>query len=145
VIRTTYSAERVPVLLAVMAASLVVVACSAGGEEGFLGPGQILGTWGGKGVLLTAGSGSAAFLAFCADGSIDRPIWADAAGRFEIEGTYTIEGPGPARQPFSAIFQGEVSGRTLVLTITKKDTGETIGTFTLTLGNPGQVNPCPLV
>ncbi len=120
----------------------MVVASSSGGEEGFRGPGQILGTWGESGAQLTAGSRSAAFLAQCASGSIIGPIWADTAGRFENEGTYTMDGPGPMRQLFSALFQGEVSGRTMVLTVIKKDTGETAGTFTLILGNRGQVPPC---
>ena len=83
----------------------------------------------------------------CANGSISQPPALDEAGEFEGEGIYVREHGGPVRedeQPdqHPARYTGNTDGRKLTLTIFLTDTKETLGPFTLTLGEQPRLTKC---
>lgn len=105
------------------------------------------GTWGGQHIRVVVESGSAAIEYDCANGTIAGPLTFNANGNFNWKGSHTRERGGPTRiggqsQGEPAIYSGSVKGDTMTLTVTLANTKETIGTFTLTRGNPGKVFKC---
>ena len=83
----------------------------------------------------------------CAHGSIDEKFAPDSAGRFDATGTHTRESGGPLRvdvKPVSvpARYTGRINGDEMTLTVTLTDTGQDIGTFTLTRGSTGRLRKC---
>jgi hypothetical protein len=109
----------------------------------------LLGKWGGEGIALTVESTSAHFQFDCAYGDISGLLVADADGHINRVGVYVREHGGPIVQgsePDShpALYTGSVAGATMVLTIRLIDSGDVIGTFTLTQGAAGRVVSCVL-
>lgn len=105
------------------------------------------GTWGGQHIRVVVGSSSAAIEYDCANGIIAGPLTFNANGNFNWRGSHTRERGGPTRiggqsQGEPAIYSGSVKGDTMTLTVTLANNKETIGTFTLTRGNPGKVFKC---
>jgi hypothetical protein len=106
------------------------------------------GTWGGSGIgLQVPGNGAATVEYDCAHGTIDREIPVDARGQFTAGGQHVAERPGPVREgdapaPRPARYTGSISGATMRLTVTLTDTGQALGSFTLTLGRPPIVRKC---
>lgn len=83
----------------------------------------------------------------CAHGSIEKPMALDAKGHFAVEGVYARERAGPLRagaQPpdVRASYSGSVAGRTMTLRVTPIGSDESIGTFSLTHGEPGRLRKC---
>jgi hypothetical protein len=106
-----------------------------------------LGAWGGVHVslLLTATGGTLEY--DCAHGTIDQPFVIDSAGRFQLAGTHTREHGGPIRKDerpdtHPARYNGAVDGDTMTLTVTRTDSNEVLGTFTLTRGRMARVVKC---
>jgi hypothetical protein len=109
----------------------------------------LLGKWGGDGIALTVESANAHFQFDCAYGDISGLLVADADGHINRVGTYVREHGGPIVQgslPDShpALFTGSVVGETMKLTIRLIDSGDVIGTFTLTKDAAGRVVACVL-
>jgi hypothetical protein len=105
------------------------------------------GTWGGQHIRVVVGSSSAAIEYDCANGIIASPLTFNANGNFNWRGSHTRERGGPTRiggqsQGEPAIYSGSVKGDTMTLIVTLANNKETIGTFTLTRGNPGKVFKC---
>lgn len=105
------------------------------------------GTWGGEhiGLEVTEEGGWVEY--DCAHGTIDQKIVADARGSFELRGTHVRERGGPVRKgepedSHPAIYQGRIDGDTMTLTVTESDTGQPVGTFTLTLGHQPRIMKC---
>jgi hypothetical protein len=105
------------------------------------------GSWGGAHIGMEIVDKSTAIEFDCAHGTISERLALDSQGRFRASGTYVREHGGPVREgetPAShpASYSGNVSGKRMTLAVTLTDSAESIGTFTLTQGNEGQVFKC---
>lgn len=107
---------------------------------------DLRGTWGGDHIAMEVTDEGAQLEFDCANGRITEKIAPDADGKFEAEGVYTRERPGPTRmgedneQP--ATYRGSIKDKTMTLTIELTRTHETVGTFTLTQGSTGRIRKC---
>jgi hypothetical protein len=125
-------------------------ACDASptGPGGSQGSTVRAGTWGGTGIGLQVSAGGGAAVEYdCAHGTIDREIALDAQGRFTVRGQHVTERPGPVREGETlpaqpASYTGTVSGDTMRFTVALTETGQVLGTFTLTFGRPPIVRKC---
>ncbi|MEY2486373.1 MAG: hypothetical protein QOH39_2021 [Verrucomicrobiota bacterium] len=105
------------------------------------------GNWGGLDIAMHVRVNTT-FVEFdCAHGRIDGPILVDRQGHFTVSGTYVQDGPGPIRQGEDpriqpAAYVGNVSGKNMNVTVVLVETGEQIGTFTLTRGVPASIFKC---
>ena len=104
------------------------------------------GVWGGPHVRLQVSDDGGAIEYDCGHGTLAQPLVLDAQGRFSVAGTHTREGGpvridiAPASQPVS--YTGSVHGQTMTLTVTFKESQQSIGTFTLTQGSGGRLWKC---
>jgi hypothetical protein len=94
--------------------------------------------------LLTVTGTGATLLSECSNGVIEGAIVLDAAGRFDVPGTYQIQA-GPVGSPRPARYTGVAIGETLTLTIMLVEDGQTFGPFTLTFGQVPRIGSCPIV
>jgi hypothetical protein len=105
------------------------------------------GSWGGDHISLNV-SASGADLDFdCASGKISVPIELDRSGGFDVPGVFQPAHAGPVLRDeksaaANARYSGKVDGDNLDLTITRADTKEKIGSFSLSHGARGQVRKC---
>ena len=105
------------------------------------------GTWGGQHILLEATARRVSIEYDCAHATIDKRIVLDRNGRFEVSGMQVSERGGPVRQGsekrgYAVRFVGEVKGKEMTLTVTKSETNESIGTFTLNYGQQPRLMKC---
>lgn len=107
------------------------------------------GEWGGQhiGLVVLAGGGGATIEYDCASGTIDEPLTVDSRGDFTAIGTHTRGHGGPAmvgeipdRHP--ARYTGSTDGKSMTLNVTLTDSGQAIGTYTLTRGASPAVLKC---
>ena len=106
-----------------------------------------IGSWGGRHVRMEVTDRGAELDFDCAHASINQPLKTDAQGHFNVRGLYVKEHGGPVRsdedqsgQP--AHFKGQVSGKTLTLTVALDDSSESIGPFTLEFGKYSRIMKC---
>jgi hypothetical protein len=104
------------------------------------------GVWGGAHVNLEVSDGAGNFDFDCAHGTISQSIPLDAAGKFDVPGTYSAERPGPTREgdksQSSVRYSGTVSQDTLTLVIRRDRSNEELGHFTLIRGKHGKIMKC---
>jgi hypothetical protein len=105
------------------------------------------GTWGGEHIGLEVSDDGGRVEYDCAHGTIDQKIVTDARGGFELRGTHVREHGGPVRKDepedsHPAVYKGQLKGDTMTLTVTESDTGESVGTFTLTLSRQPRIMKC---
>jgi hypothetical protein len=105
------------------------------------------GTWGGEHIALESTEAGATIDYDCAHGTITEKIVLDGKGKFRVKGLHVKEHGGPVRQGEdttgqTAVYTGTCDGKTLTLTITLVDTGEVVGTYTLTHRKMGRVIKC---
>ena len=105
------------------------------------------GSWGGQHIRIEIANDSAEIDYDCAHGTIDGPLRVDSRGHFSLAGKHFRERPGPIRegeesngQP--AKYTGSIAGDKMTLTVTLKNAGEALGTYTLVHGSPGRVWKC---
>jgi len=132
-------AAKLPVRTALVLA-VVAAACGAPSSPSLMPTGL----WGGDHIALTVESTSAHVELDCAHGDIPIRL-PDAA--FTVAGTFVREHGGPSgvgETPDShpALFVATMSGGVMTLTIRLGDSGELVGTFTLTRGSSGRVFKC---
>ena len=118
----------------------------AGSPTGPIGP-VLPGVWGGDHVTLTIADGGSQLEFDCAHGSIPGPLITDSRRQFEVPGIFVRERGGPIREgdpldAYPATYAGAVTARSMQLTVRLTQTGDLIGTFTLTRGVPGRVLKC---
>lgn len=94
--------------------------------------------------LLTVTRTGATLLSECSNGVIEGAVVLDAAGHFEVLGTYQIQA-GPVGSPRLARYIGFATGETLTLTVMLPVDNLTFGPFTLTFGQVPQIGSCPIV
>jgi hypothetical protein len=99
--------------------------------------------WGSNGIELDVRGIFSSIDFDCAHGTITDRFVVDRQGRFDLSGTYVLDGPGPINHPPQpAHYVGDVQGDTMRLTVILVDTGEMIGPFLLMRGNQGLVVKC---
>jgi hypothetical protein len=83
----------------------------------------------------------------CASGTLDQPLFLDAASHFDVTGKYTRQVAGPIRpeDTHPARYTGSTDGSTMTLMVIETDDGLIFGPFTLILGLGTAVSPCPLL
>jgi len=106
----------------------------------------LTGSWGGDhaGMEITADGARLEF--DCARGIIAEPIRPDAEGRFQVEGSYMPEGPGPVRKDdarrFPARYWGQVRGDTITLKVQPSGYDANLPTLELTRARLANVRKC---
>lgn len=106
------------------------------------------GPWGGQGIELTVGTGNSSFQLDCAHGAIFGPLALNANGRFENQGTVTVEHggavrPGETLPTYSAQFEGSVGGDVMNLEIRfTSPSGLSDQNYRLSRGDGGSLHRC---
>jgi hypothetical protein len=104
------------------------------------------GIWGGQHIRIDVAGKTASIEYDCANGTITGPLTINSRGEFKWRGAHSRERPGPVRfeQPNQnpAVYSGWVKGGAMSLTVRLADTGEELGTFTLSRGSSGRVFKC---
>ena len=105
------------------------------------------GGWGGERIRFEVTAGGARGEDGCAHGRVEGRIVVDAAGRFDAEGVHYEERAGPERAGESAPrypvrLSGRVGGSLMKLTVTRRDNGEEVGTYTLVRGGEAKLVKC---
>jgi hypothetical protein len=124
----------------VIVLSVVAAACGTPSTPSMMPTGL----WGGDHIVLTVEATSAHVELDCAHGDIPVRL-PDAA--FTVAGTFVREHGGPIRvgetpDSYPALYAASMSGGAMTLTIRLGDSGELVGTFTLTRGSSGRVFKC---
>jgi len=141
----------------VLAFSLTLALLSQGGSCGRASADNVSGqkvqsvqageSWGGEHVRADVEKDSVSFEFDCAHGATDGPLSPGAGGRFDLKGFFATERGGPMRAgqedpKKSARYHGRIRGETMTLTVTLTESGENIGTFTLTRGEDARLTKC---
>ncbi len=126
---------------------LLFFAISFGGCTGSNYQADLIGVWGGEHIGMIVSDSSANLNYDCAHGTIDGPFITDDNSEFEVVGVHVLEHGGaipidetPDEHP--ALYTGKIDGKVMTLKVTLTDTGQEIGTFTLTLGAVPNVYKC---
>ena len=104
-------------------------------------------SWGGEHVRADVRAESVNFEFDCAHGASEGPLAPGADGRFDLQGFFVAERGGPVRRDQKekrrpARYSGRVEGETMTLSVTLTESGDEIGTFTLTRGQPARLTKC---
>jgi hypothetical protein len=105
------------------------------------------GLWGGEHIRMEVTAAETKIEFDCAHATIASKALIDSRGRFVAKGTYFEERGGPVRQAqeghgYPAQFRGTVKAKRMTLTVTRTDTNELIGTFSLTHGREPELVKC---
>ncbi|HKQ53569.1 MAG TPA: hypothetical protein VJT74_14430 [Pyrinomonadaceae bacterium] len=105
-------------------------------------------SWGGEHVRADIEKDSVSFEFDCANGATEGPLAPDRDGRFDLKGFFITERGGPLRagqeeEPKKpARYSGRIKGETMTLSVTLTESGDDIGTFTLTRGADARLTKC---
>jgi hypothetical protein len=115
--------------------------------SGFRGQPLPEGSWGGEHIRMDVKAELTKIEFDCAHATISSKILIDPRGRFVVKGTYFEERGGPVRQgdegpSYPVQFRGTVKGKDMKLTVTRTDTQELLGTFSLTHGREPELVKC---
>lgn len=106
---------------------------------------DVTGTWGGENAGLIATDTSAHVHIGCTLGDTKGRITVDTDGHFESAGTFNVDAyPVDRGITHPAQFTGQVSGKTMTLSVVLTDTGRQLGPVTLVLGKEPKMGPCPI-
>ncbi len=105
------------------------------------------GRWGGEHISMQVTDAGAEVGYDCAHGRIDGRMNLDGKGNFNLTGTFTPERGGPVRRDEKiasrpARYSGNTDGKTMTLTVTLADSGESMGTFTLAYNSEPVLRKC---
>lgn len=139
-----------PVLALVIGVTFVVAAC--GGQTATAGPSAHVlarGTWGGENAGAIVDDTIVHVHIGCTLGYFPFPTVVDDAGRFTIDGSYTLRAyPIAVGPPLPAVFTGVVSGTELTFSVAVDDTVEKklvpLGPVTVVLGREPHMQACPI-
>jgi hypothetical protein len=109
----------------------------------------LTGMWGGNDIALTVAETGTHVEFDCAHGDIPGPLTLNIRNAFNVSGTFGRDLGGPIRigqvpDSHPAVYFGTVAATTMVLTVQLTDTGDVVGTFTLSRGLTGRVLKCLL-
>jgi hypothetical protein len=107
----------------------------------------LVGLWGGEHIRLEITAQGATIEYDCAHGTIERRIYLDRRGSFNVSGTQVQERGGPVRQDeqsngYPVRFIGQVNGKRMKLTVRNSVTKELVGNFTLVYGAESRLMKC---
>lgn len=104
-----------------------------------------VGTWGGVHIEMRVTAQGASIEFDCAQGTIDEPLALDAAGRFQVRGTFSRRGGpaklGPPARGQAAIYSGSIQVDNMTLQ-SSPDGQKQPETFTLVRGRAGDLRRC---
>lgn len=105
------------------------------------------GVWGGAHVRFEVGGRGATVEYDCAHGTVEGRIVVDGRGRFGVAGMHYEERGGPSRPGgeaggYAVRLSGVVGGSLMRLTVTRVDTKEVLGTFTLGRDREAELVKC---
>ena len=105
------------------------------------------GLWGGEHIRMDVTASQTKVEFDCGHATIASKILIDPRGRFVAKGTQIEERGGPVRQGeeghgYPVEFRGTVKGQNMKLTVTRTDTNELLGTFSLTRGREPELVKC---
>ena len=105
------------------------------------------GVWGGKDIRFEVTDAGATVEYDCAHATISQKISPDRSGHFVVNGVYVPEHGGPVRTNEEAAnipvtFSGQVKGKSMILTMRRRDTRKLIGNFALRHGQEGELVKC---
>lgn len=105
------------------------------------------GVWGGEHVRLEVGERGASVEYDCARETVEERIVLDRRGRFRVAGMHYEEHGGPVSADetsggYPVRLSGQVRGNVMKLTVTRADTRETVGTYTLVRGREAELVKC---
>ena len=105
------------------------------------------GMWGGQHISMEVNAHQTTIEYDCAHATIDQSIILDRHGRFSVSGRQFPERGGPVRLGsesggYAVRFVGQVKEKEMTLTVTKSETNESIGTFTLKYGQQPRLMKC---
>ena len=131
--------------LLTMLVALATVSCGASATSDNELP--TTGTWGGPDIQVVVASEGTTTQFVCAHGTIDQLIVADANGNFSATGTYVFEHPATvagqaSSDSHSARYDGQLSDKTMRISVTVPDKQQVFGPFTATLGATGPNTRC---
>jgi hypothetical protein len=146
---TTLSPHRLLVLVVTAVAAVALLACAAAVP---VVPADLripLGTYGGESGAMIVGDTAMHLHIGCTFGDVSGRVPVDAAGRFDVAGSYTLRAyPITVGPSVPARFTGTIDGNRVVITATIDDTVEhrTVvqGPVSLTLGVEWRNPPCPI-
>ncbi|MBL8188203.1 MAG: hypothetical protein JNK38_09355 [Acidobacteria bacterium] len=123
-------------------AQLLAMSLCTSAAEG-IPPGQ----WGGQHISLEITKTGGRLEFDCAHGEFDGRLQPDRQGRFSTEGIYIEEHGGPTRMDnqsakIPVIYAGQINGGKMKLTIKRKDTQKSLGSFTLKRGEEAFIVKC---
>ncbi len=121
---------------------LALLACSAATSTPIT---DVTGTWGGDNAGMIVSSTEVHVHIGCTLGNAPAPINPDSRGRFTASGTYNVDAyPVDRGITHAATFTGQITGRTMTLTVTLTDTRQVLGPVTLSYGKEPKMGPCPI-
>ncbi len=106
---------------------------------------DVVGTWGGDNAgMIVTGTDVHVHIG-CTLGTAPGPIRPDSRGRFTASGTYNVDAyPVDRGITHPATFTGQITGRTMTLTVTLTDIARVLGPVTLAYGTEPKMGPCPI-
>lgn len=127
---------------ALLAAAIIALGCATTTGAPIT---DVAGTWGGENAGLIATDTSAHVHIGCTLGDTKGQIVVDGDGRFVMTGTYNVDAyPIDRGITHPARFTGQISGKTMTLSVELTDTGRQLGPVVLTLGKEPTMGPCPI-
>lgn len=132
-----------------LAAALLLGACTTSGplppSDGTLA----IGTWGGDNAGVIVNESQSHVHIGCTFGDMPPGIQLDASGRFTVDGSYVLRAyPVQLGPSLPAQFSGRVVGRTLTLAVAVNDTVEkklvALGPITVVYARTPSLGPCPI-
>lgn len=105
------------------------------------------GLWGGEHIRMEVTAAETKIEFDCAHATISSKVLIDSRGRFVAKGIYFEERGGPVRQGqeghgYAVQFRGTVKRKMMTLTVTRTDTNELIGAFSLAHGREPELVKC---
>jgi hypothetical protein len=105
------------------------------------------GSFGGTGIIVTVEKNSVKIEYDCADGEISQSLKTDKKGYFKVEGVHKGPNAGPTRandtrKRDDVRYEGQITGKVMMLKVTNVKTGEVLGEFTLERGKSPVMHRC---
>jgi hypothetical protein len=130
----------------VLACALFILLAAASCDIDVAAP-DMVGEWGGEHILLSLTLDGGTLEYDCAHGTIEETIVPDRSGNFVVSGIHVREHGGPISEDeipdeHPARYVGWTNGRSMTLSVTLTDSGDSLGTYELRLGEQARLFKC---